>query len=210
MIVGHLQDWSTGLYLPFISLKAKRLSFHCWRNVIWTLYSWKKIAHILQIFPMRLPSKISIPSFILYIIEDGTVIFQKNFSIRLLKMRQLRPLFRLFLFFKHKFYRKICRRQQDSNSDRRSRRQARWPLDHHHDPRNINSLTLLLSPISLFDKILIFHCWDSNRGVIPTLTCLPQQMNLLCKYKFSMGPVRSYGYIICSIFGQLGKTNFAQ
>ena len=38
----------------------------------------------------------------------------------------------IFVHFKHKFYRKNCRRQQDSNSDRRSSRQARWPLDHHH------------------------------------------------------------------------------
>ena len=29
--------------LPWRSLKAKRLSFHCWRKVIWTLYScWNK------------------------------------------------------------------------------------------------------------------------------------------------------------------------
>ena len=27
-----------------------------------------------------------------------------------------------------------CRLQQDSNSDRRSRRETRWPLDHHHGP----------------------------------------------------------------------------
>ena len=41
----------------------------------------------------------------------------------------------LFLFiFKHKFYRKNCMLQRDSNSDRWSRSRARWPLDHHHGP----------------------------------------------------------------------------
>ena len=37
----------------------------------------------------------------------------------------------LFIFgqFKHKFYRKNCRFQQESNSDRRNRRRAHWPLD---------------------------------------------------------------------------------
>ena len=32
-----------------------------------------------------------------------------------------------FVFFKHKFYRKNCRLQLDSNLDRRKRRRARWP-----------------------------------------------------------------------------------
>ena len=40
----------------------------------------------------------------------------------------------IFVLFKHKFYRKNCRLQQDSNLDHRSWRQARWPLDHHHSP----------------------------------------------------------------------------
>ena len=31
----------------------------------------------------------------------------------------------IFVLFKHKFYRKNCRRQRDSNSDRLSRRRAR-------------------------------------------------------------------------------------
>ena len=37
-----------------------------------------------------------------------------------------------FSSFQHKFYRKNCRHQQDSNSNWQSRRRARWPLDHHH------------------------------------------------------------------------------
>ena len=43
--------------------------------------------------------------------------------------------FCLFSFFSNtNFTEKNCRRQQDSNPDRQSRRRARWPLDHHHDP----------------------------------------------------------------------------
>ena len=41
----------------------------------------------------------------------------------------------IFNLLQHTFYRKNCRRQRDSNSDRRTRRQARWPLDHHHGGR---------------------------------------------------------------------------
>ena len=57
-----------------------------------------------------------------------------------LKMGQSQPLFVYFVLFKHKFYRKNCRRQQDSNSDLWSRRRARWPLDHHHGPLKTFSL----------------------------------------------------------------------
>ena len=42
--------------------------------------------------------------------------------------------FFIFVLFKHKFYRKHCRLQRDSNLGYPSRRQARWPLDHHHSP----------------------------------------------------------------------------
>ena len=44
----------------------------------------------------------------------------------------LDPFLFIFVHLKHKFYRKNCRRQWDSNSDHRKRRQACWPLDHHH------------------------------------------------------------------------------
>ena len=40
----------------------------------------------------------------------------------------------IFILFRHKFYRKNCRLQGYSNSDRPSRRQARWPLDHRGGP----------------------------------------------------------------------------
>ena len=50
------------------------------------------------------------------------------------KMGQPRLLLFIFVLFKHKFNRKNCRRQRDSNLDRWSRRQAHWPLDHPHGP----------------------------------------------------------------------------
>ena len=53
-------------------------------------------------------------------------------------MGQPRPLFVYFRSFQTQHYRKNYRLQRDSNSDLRSRRQARWPLDHHHDPKIIN------------------------------------------------------------------------
>ena len=53
----------------------------------------------------------------------------------------------LFSFFSNTiFTEKNCRRQWDSNSDRRSRRQTRWPLDHHHCPSS-------------------FQCWTSESGM---------------------------------------------
>ena len=42
------------------------------------------------------------------------------------------PFLLIVNLFKHKFYRINCRHQWDSNSDRRKRRRARRPLDHHH------------------------------------------------------------------------------
>ena len=51
----------------------------------------------------------------------------------------------IFVLFTHKFYRKNCRRQRDSNSDRRSWRRARWPLDHTKAQIIKQSYHLLLS-----------------------------------------------------------------
>ena len=46
-----------------------------------------------------------------------------------------RPLFAHYRAFQAPIWQKtVGRRQQDSNSDSRSRRQARWPLEHHHWP----------------------------------------------------------------------------
>ena len=56
-----------------------------------------------------------------------------------LKICQPQPLFYLFLSFRRENFSS----QQDSNLDRRSRRQERGPLDHHHGP--ISRLTLLMA-----------------------------------------------------------------
>ena len=64
----------------------------------------------------------------------------------ILFMGQPRPLFVYFRSFQAQILQKNCRRQRDSNSDRRSRRQTRWPLDHHHCPSS-------------------FQCWTSESGM---------------------------------------------
>ena len=56
-------------------------------------------------------------------------------------MGQPRPLFCLFSCFSITILQKKCRPQRDSNSDCRSSRRARWPLDHHHGP-TFNSLMM--------------------------------------------------------------------
>ena len=48
-----------------------------------------------------------------------------------------RPLFCLFSFFSLTILQKNCRPQRDLNWDRRIRRRACWPLDHHHGPPSI-------------------------------------------------------------------------
>ena len=53
----------------------------------------------------------------------------------------------IFVLFKHKFYRKNCMLQWDSNSDRWSRRRACWPLNHYHG--------LIFLYFRLLNKVLI-------------------------------------------------------
>ena len=52
------------------------------------------------------------------------------------------------LLFEHQFYRENFRLQLDSNSNRRSRRRACWPLDHHHHGPNKNGFTLHIFTVS--------------------------------------------------------------
>ena len=70
------------------------------------------------------------------------------FYIRLLFKKMGQPSLFLFIFvlFKYKFNLKTCRRQQDSNSDRWSRRRACWPLDHHHG----------LQPLTAFNDSFLY------------------------------------------------------
>ena len=53
-----------------------------------------------------------------------------------------------FLFYSRSFQiqilQKKCRLQRDSNSDCRSRRRARWPLDHQHVPTKTKCLSIQL------------------------------------------------------------------
>ena len=51
----------------------------------------------------------------------------------------------LFSFFSITILQKNCRPQRDSNSDRWSRRRARWPLDHHHGPSEYSLILLKLN-----------------------------------------------------------------
>ena len=65
-------------------------------------------------------------------------------------------LFLLIFFFSNTICKeKNSRRQWESNSDRRSRRRARWPLDHHHGP-GLLLLTLFSSIIISTKKLQTF------------------------------------------------------
>ena len=103
-----------------------------------------------------------------------------------LKMGQSQPLFVYFVLFKHKFYRKNCRRQQDSNSDRRSRRRVRWPLDHHHGPisssytclviikpvkQEVSSGVILPPMVSVFSSSSLWVLPDERGLRSPPSTC---------------------------------------
>ena len=65
----------------------------------------------------------------------------------------------IFVLFKYKLYRKNCTRQRDSNSGRQSRRQARLPLDHHHDPQPRHWF-------SLYNIYFMFDCMESKHTVV--------------------------------------------
>ena len=62
-------------------------------------------------------------------------IFASNscFNLNWISVTKSRDSFNLFSFFSKSPLQK-CRLQQDLNSDLRSRRRARWLLDHHHGP----------------------------------------------------------------------------
>ena len=79
----------------------------------------------------------------------------------------------IFVHFKHKFYRKNCRRQQDSNSDHRSRKPALWPLDHHHAP-----YYLILS--NNFVVNVLFTKIKFRRNVAPLHLSVSMQENDFC------------------------------
>ena len=87
--------------------------------------------------------------------------------------------FRLFIHF---------RSQRDSNSDRRSRRQERWPLDHHHGQRNLFSradhrtqFLGFLDPVGKGTQLQNKH-WPSWVGPhLPTNFQLRQPWDHVCR-----------------------------
>ena len=68
-----------------------------------------------------------------------------------IKMGQQRPLSVYFRSFQTNILQKNYRLQLDSNSDRRSRRRARWPLGHHHGP----SIIFFICEILLLSSSLV-------------------------------------------------------
>ena len=79
-------------------------------------------------------------------VRKGCVLFGMHFS-------QSKKHVYLILFFSKKNFKKYCRLQQDSNSDRQSRRRACWPLDHNHVRIRIIAWIPLMSK-SIFDYTL--------------------------------------------------------
>ena len=59
-------------------------------------------------------------------------------SLLCTKKANLCLFFVFFVLFYHRFYRRNCSHQKDSNSDRENRRWACWPLDHYG--RNIQPI----------------------------------------------------------------------
>ena len=88
-------------------------------------------------------------------------------TTNLLKLGQPRPLFVYFRSFQQQFYRKNCRLQRESNSDRWSRRRARWPLDHHHSPKQIYTR-----------KTIQYLCQFLWQFMAPS--ALPKKLNSTC------------------------------
>ena len=71
----------------------------------------------------------------------------------------------LFSFFQTQILqKKNLRLQQDSNLDRRSRRLARWPLDHHHGPV-IRMLELLFTIVQRLSARLAGSAFSNEMSV---------------------------------------------
>ena len=96
----------------------------------------------------------------------------------LLKMdRPSHASFCLFSFFST-ILQKICRLQQDSNSDRRSRRWARGSLDHHQGPK-IDLRTSIIHGLFIFLKkwanaglfFVYFWSFQTNNNFFATNQC---------------------------------------
>ena len=94
-----------------------------------------------------------------YPTEFAVVLGCVLFGIGMQFYNQKMHLYLIFVLFKHKFYRKNCRLQQDSNSDCRSRRLVCWPLDHHHGPKTTTTPAPFSFSLDFFlCRIVFFRC----------------------------------------------------
>ena len=82
-----------------------------------------------------------------------------NISSFFIKMGQPRYFFAYFRSFQTQMFHKNCRLQRDLNSERRSRRRARWLLDH-HGPTDY----------------LIFSAWNEAKQLVES-HCLKRDKN---------------------------------
>ena len=140
---------------------------------------------------------------------------------------QPRPLFVYFRSFPAQFLLKNCWLQQDSNSDRRSIRQARLPLDQNHDPSlavakcqqklgieencslqfktNCSEMHDVRTNVKAISQCC--KCWREMKGIkIQKIKVLTLQRNLLAAYlpawpflQLSVGlSCRKYKLLDCS------------
>ena len=103
----------------------------------------------------------------------------------------------IFVLFRHIFYRKNCGLLQDLNSDRRSRRQACWPLDHHPNLYYCLapiSLPLLSMPLSLtFASILSLSHINYLSFFFPFISSLSLSLNFkICGLSYKGSTIINY------------------
>ena len=97
--------------------------------------------------------------------------------------------FCLFLIlFNDKFDRKNCRLLRDSNLDRRSRRRARWPLDHHHGLILVLIVSNLVSVTRCLDYFSVFEHFRKQPYSEYHQIKLPRNWHYLSSFHF----LRSY------------------
>ena len=123
-----------------------------------------------------------------------TTVFLKNW--------QTQPLFWLFsLFSNTKFTENKFKLQQDSNSDHRNRRRARWPLDHHHGPLPVTVRSYF------YTFIFVETNWmEEEEGKLPRMIALTFEFFLFSSCFFYFQLKRNIrgggGHLIHSIPGK--------
>ena len=112
--------------------------------------------------------------------------------------------FQEFVLFNNNFT-ENCRPQRDSNSDRRSRRPARWPFDHHHGPRSIHVWLLGLSVVHfLILKIYMVKIlsWDtfstlSTAKLLTYISVPPWLSGFVCSFHPAAPGFESQEHHLC-------------